>query len=85
VGVHRVAARRRSDGVLNESWRVVPSSITGSAPVAETEAEGFAGHGSEGVTLRLGQFYGGDRFHPGPPSAYGRATATDGDHECGVA
>jgi dTDP-4-dehydrorhamnose reductase len=80
------------DAMVDESWPVEPTSITGSALTAEAEAARFAAHGGAGVGLRFGQFYGYDSAHTvdaieavlagrpaelGPEAAYRSPITTD--------
>jgi nucleoside-diphosphate-sugar epimerase len=80
------------DVMVDESWPVEPTTITGSALTAEAEAARFAAHGGAGVALRFGQFYGYDSAHTidaieavlagrpaelGPETAYRSAITTD--------
>jgi nucleoside-diphosphate-sugar epimerase len=77
---------------LDESAPLDPTSVTGSALVAEGEAARFAEHGGVGVALRFGGFYGVDSAHteetieaaqggvfalPGPAEAYWASVTTD--------
>ena len=77
---------------LDESGAIAATRVTGAALVAEAEAARFAAHGSTGVALRLGQFYGFDSGHTvqaieaalagrpvelGPESAYRSSLTTD--------
>ena len=63
AGVDRLRVRRRRRSVPGRVCGGRGHRVTSAALVAEAEAARFAEHGSTGVALRFGQFYGFDSGH----------------------